>query len=46
MITEGRFAAVQLEDMDALGPQVRAALDIRYRIHHSDDNGNFLIRSP
>jgi len=37
---------VQLEDRDALGPQVRAALDSHYRTHHSDDNGTFLTPAP
>jgi hypothetical protein len=46
MIAQGHFAAVQLEDMDALGPLVRAALDTRYRVHHSDDNGTFLTPAP
>jgi hypothetical protein len=46
MIADRRFAAVQLEDMDALGPLVRGALEQRYRLHHSDDNGNFLTPAP
>ena len=46
MIAEHRFAAVQLGDMDALGPLVRIALEQRYRVHHSDDNGHFLTPAP
>ena len=42
MIAARRFAVLQLEDLDALGPSVRIALDHNYRIHHSDDNGSFL----
>ena len=46
MIAERRFAVVQLEDRNALGPLVRGALERRYRLHHSDDNGNFLTPLP
>jgi len=43
MIAAHRFAVLQLQDLDALGPSVRAAMEKNYRLHHSDDNGNFLI---
>jgi hypothetical protein len=36
------FATLQLEDMNALGPQVRAAIARNYRTDHTDDNGVFL----
>jgi hypothetical protein len=32
---------VQLQDLDALGPVVRAAIAKNYRLDHSDDNGAF-----
>ncbi len=41
MIASHHFAAIQLQDMDALGPQVRAAIASRYRLDHTDDNGSF-----
>jgi len=37
------FATLQLEDLDALGPQVRAAIARNYRIDYTDDNGTFLV---
>jgi hypothetical protein len=43
MIGARHFAVLQLEDMDALGPRVRAAIGKNYRADHSDDNGSFLI---
>ncbi len=43
MIAARRFATLQLDDLDALGPQVRSAIAAHYRIQHSDDNGSFLI---
>ncbi|HEY0265112.1 MAG TPA: glycosyltransferase family 39 protein [Rhizomicrobium sp.] len=43
MIASRHFAAIQLGDLDALGPQVRAALQTHYRPDHADDNGLFLI---
>ena len=43
MIAAHRFAALQLQDMDAMGPVVRAAIAQNYRLHHSDDNGGFWI---
>jgi hypothetical protein len=46
MIAARRFAVLQLEDLDGLGPSVRIALEHNYRIHHSDDNGSFLIPRP
>jgi hypothetical protein len=42
MIASHRFAVLQLQDLDALGSFVRAAIDKNYRLHHSDDNGSFL----
>ena len=42
MIAARRFAVLQLQDTDALGPQVRAAIEKHYRLHHDDDNGKFL----
>jgi hypothetical protein len=42
MIAAHRFSVLQLQDLDALGANVRAAIDKNYRLHHSDDNGNFL----
>jgi hypothetical protein len=43
MIADHHFASLQLIDMDGLGPDVRRAIEKNYRIHHSDDNGTFLI---
>jgi hypothetical protein len=43
MIAAQRFAVVQLQDLDAMGPVVHTALTENYRLHHSDDNGDFLI---
>ena len=43
LITARHFAALQMEDLDALGPNLRAAIMAHYRVHHSDDNGTFLI---
>jgi hypothetical protein len=43
MITAHRFAALQLVDMDGLGPEVRRAIEKSYRADHSDDNGAFLV---
>jgi hypothetical protein len=43
LVSERHFATIQLNDLDALGPQVRAAIAAHYRIHHGDDNGSFLI---
>jgi hypothetical protein len=42
MIAARRFAVLQLQDMDALGPMVRAAIAKNYHTDHSDDNGHFL----
>lgn len=41
-IAQHRFGVIQLQDMDALGPQVRAAINAHYRLHHANDNGSFL----
>lgn len=41
MITAHHFAVLQLEDLGALGTEVRAAIARNYRRHHSDDNGTF-----
>ena len=43
MLAAQRFAVVQLQDLDAMGPVMHAALTENYRLHHSDDNGNFLV---
>ncbi len=43
MIASHHFAALQLNDLDALGANVRRAIAAHYRVHHSDDNGTFLI---
>jgi hypothetical protein len=43
MIAAHRFAAIQLGDLDALGPSVRAALQTHYRPDHTGDNGLFLV---
>jgi hypothetical protein len=40
MIEEHRFAVLQLNDLDALGP-VRQTIERHYRADHSDDNGTF-----
>jgi hypothetical protein len=45
MIAARRFAVLQLVDLDALGPTVRAAIEKNYRTDHSDDNGSFLTPS-
>lgn len=37
------YATLQLEDLGALGPQVRAAIARNYRTDHTDDNGAFLV---
>jgi len=46
MISARRFAVLQLQDLNVLGPSTRSALDRHYRIHHSDDNGSFLTPAP
>jgi hypothetical protein len=43
MIAAQRFGVLQLQDLDAMGPAVRAAIAQNYRTDHADDNGNFLI---
>ena len=43
MIAAHRFSVLQLQDLDALGPSVRGSIETHYRLHHSDDNGRFLI---
>ena len=43
LIVTRHFATLQLNDLDALGPQIRAAIAAHYRVHHSDDNGAFLV---
>lgn len=43
MIAARHFAALQLIDMDGLGPDVRRAIEKNYRPDHRDDNGAFLI---
>ncbi len=46
LLEKGHFSVLQLEDRDALGPQARAAIARRYRLHHADDNGFFLTPAP
>jgi hypothetical protein len=46
MIAGKRFAALQLQDMDGLGSQVRMAVEKNYHADHSDDNGTFLTPAP
>jgi hypothetical protein len=41
MIAARHFAVLQLQDLNAFGKPVRAAIEQRYRVHHSDDNGTF-----
>ena len=43
LIAARHFATLQLNDLDALGPKVRAAIAAHYRVDHRDDNGAFLI---
>jgi hypothetical protein len=43
LIAQRHFAVLQLNDLDALGAQVRGAIGAHYRVHHSDDNGTFLV---
>jgi hypothetical protein len=43
LIEARHFAVLQLEDPDALGPQVRATIARNYRADHADDNGTFFI---
>ncbi|HSS12651.1 MAG TPA: hypothetical protein VLL04_02080, partial [Rhizomicrobium sp.] len=43
MIAAHRFGTLQLQDMDAMGPAVHAAIAQNYRLHHNDDNGGFWI---
>ena len=45
MIAAHRFAAIQLQDADALGPAARAAIGKNYHLDHSDDNGDFFTPS-
>jgi len=44
MIAAHRFAVLQLDDLDALGP-VRQTIERHYRADHSDDNGTFFTPS-
>jgi hypothetical protein len=41
-INDHHFGVIQLQDMDALGPQIKQAIANRYRLDHSDDNGALL----
>ena len=41
MIAAHRFAALQLQDMSALGEAIRKEIEKNYRLDHSDDNGAF-----
>lgn len=42
-IAARHFAVIQLDDTDALGPAVKAAIARAYRPHHDDDNGTFFL---
>jgi hypothetical protein len=44
MLATRHFSVLQLQDLNALGPTVRAAIVRNYRPHHSGDNGSFLVR--
>jgi len=47
MISDHHFATLQLISLDALGPDVRRAIEKNYRADHRDDNGAFLVtRAP
>jgi hypothetical protein len=46
LIEAHHFAVLQLEDPDALGPQVRAAIARHYRAGHTGDNGTFFTPAP
>jgi hypothetical protein len=46
MIAAHHFAAVQLQDLNALGETVRKAIKTHYRADYSDDNGSFLTPLP
>jgi hypothetical protein len=46
MIAAKRFAILQLQDLDWLGPSVRSSIEKNYRFHHSDDNGSFFTPAP
>jgi hypothetical protein len=41
MIASHRFAALQLQDVGALGEPIRKEIEKNYRLDHSDDNGAF-----
>ena len=43
LVESRHFAVLQMENRDALGPQVSAAIARAYRTDHSDDNGTFLV---
>lgn len=43
LIAQRHFAVLQLDEMDALGPAVQAAIARHYRRDHADDNGSFLV---
>jgi hypothetical protein len=43
MIAGQHFGVLQLQDLDAMGPVVRAAIAQNYRLHHANDNGSFLV---
>jgi hypothetical protein len=45
-IAQHRFGVIQLQDLDALGPQVRGSIAAHYRVHHTNDNGSFLTPAP
>jgi len=43
MIRARRFAVLQIQDLDVLGPKVRTEIAQNYRADHSDDNGSFWV---
>jgi hypothetical protein len=46
MIATHHFGVLQLQDVDALGPAVGAAIRKNYRAEHTGDNGTFFIPAP
>lgn len=45
MIATHHFTALQLQDLDSLGPAVGGAIRKNYRLDHVNDNGQFLVPS-
>ena len=46
MIASRHFAALQLQDLDSLGPAIGNAIRKNYRADHAGDNGTFLVPLP